>query len=506
VTNTLIAAAAACAASTANAQPAHGPVVCVDAGRLQGAGVDDMAVFKGVPFAKPPVGVWRWRPPQRPDPWSGVRPAVRYGAPCMQKMIEDNGVGPGPPSEDCLTLNVFAPMNALHASGGARLPVMVWIHGGGFVNGSGTANLYDGSSLARQGVVVVSLNYRLGPFGMFAHPALTAETPKTFLANYGLMDQIAALQWVRRNIDVFGGDPANVTLFGESAGGMSVNRLMTIRTVRGLFHKAIAQSGLGREHCRSLSEAEAQGEAFAAALGAPQADALALRALPADVVQAAAEKIPQDQWRPVIDGRLLTEGPEAAFAAGREAKVPYLVGSNSLEFPPAWTPSDVKAQAQVPIEARERVRAAYGSHALYEERIVTDVLFTEPARSLARDHAISGGKTYLYRFAVLSTHAPKGLTGAPHASDRQYVFQTLNASPWPTDAVDAARAAEISAYWTSFAKSGDPNGAGRPTWPAYGSRDELMEFANAGAAAKPTPDAPVLDAIAESYGAKAEPR
>ena len=211
--------------SAAQAQDRAADQVSVDAGALQGVTADGITSFKGIPYAKPPMGVWRWRPPQRPDVWQGVRAADKYGSICMQKVVKDNGVGLQPTSEDCLTLNVFTPNTAP----GAKLPVMVWIHGGGLINGSGTAELYDGTRLAEQGVVVVTINYRLGRFGFFAHPALTAETPKTYLANYGLMDQIAALPMGGSHIGAFGGDAKNVTIFGESAGGISVNRLMMIR-------------------------------------------------------------------------------------------------------------------------------------------------------------------------------------------------------------------------------------------------------------------------------------
>ena len=473
--------------------------VTIDAGALQGATADGVTSFKGVPFARPPVGVWRWRPPQRPDAWSGVRAADRYGAICMQKVARDNGVGLQPASEDCLTLNVFTPQ----ARAGGALPVMVWIHGGGLINGSGTAELYDGTRLAEQGVVVVTLNYRLGRFGFFAHPALSAETPRTYLANYGLMDQIAALQWVQRNIAAFGGDPGNVTLFGESAGGISVNRLMMIREAQGLFHKAIVESGAGREHGQTLAEAEIDGAAFAARLGVGGADPAALRAIPAEAIVAAGDLNLFKGEAPILDGRLLTENAIDAFGRGRTSRIPYLIGSNSLELPPAFAGA-FRSQIRLTPEQQARAVAAYGSQAAYDAHIVTDVVFAEPARALARDHAISGHPTWLYRFSVVSAGAPKMLQGgAVHASDRQYVFQTLAQSPWPTDARDAALATTISAYWVAFARTGDPNGAGRPHWPAYNSKDMLMDFTNDGPVARATPDAAALDAIAQSYAAAA---
>ncbi len=469
--------------------------VTIDAGALQGVTAEGIASFKGIPYAKPPVGVWRWRPPQRPDAWSGVRAADQYGAICMQKVVKDNGVGLKPTSEDCLTLNVFTP----NAEAGAMLPVMVWIHGGGLINGSGTAELYDGSKLAEQGVVVVTINYRLGRFGFFAHPALTAETPKTYLANYGLMDQIAALQWVQRNIAAFGGDPKNVTIFGESAGGISVNRLMMIPEAQGLFHKAIVESGAGREHGMTLSEAEADGAAFASKLGVSGTDPAALRAIPADAIVAAGDLNLFKGEAPILDGRLLTENAIDAFGRGRTSKIPYLIGSNSLELPAAFA-GGFKDALKITPESKAAAIKAYGSQAAYDAHITTDAVFGEPARALARDHAISGHPTWLYRFSVVSAGAPKMLQGgAVHASDRQYVFRNLNASPWPTDARDEALAKTISAYWVAFAKTGDPNGEGRPHWPAYNSKDMLLNFTNDGPVAEVTPDAHALDAIAMSY-------
>ena len=476
----------------------------IDAGVLQGVAAEGIVSFKGVPYARPPVGVWRWRPPQRPDAWQGVRDASRYGAICMQKVVTDNGVGLQPASEDCLTLNVFTPEGALgRTDAAAKLPVMVWIHGGGLINGSGSAELYDGTKLARQGVVVVTINYRLGRFGFFAHPALTAETPSTYLANYGLMDQIAALQWVQRNIAAFGGDAKNVTIFGESAGGVCVNRLMMMREAQGLFHRAIVQSGAGREHGVTLREAEADGAAFATKLGVAENDPAALRAIPADAIVAAEDLNLFKGEAPILDGRLLAEDAMEAFGRGRTSKVPYLIGSNSMELPAAFA-DGFKDGLHLTPEAKAAAIKAYGSQDAYDAHIITDAVFAEPARALARDHAISGRPTWLYRFSVVSAGAPKVMQGgAVHASDRQYVFQTLAASPWPTDARDETLANTISAYWVAFARTGDPNGEGRPHWPAHNSKDMLLNFTNEGPVAEVTPDAQALDAIAESY--RAEP-
>lgn len=477
-----------------------GDRVRVESGVLQGVTSDGIVSFKGVPFAEPPVGPLRWRPPQPAPSWAEVRMADRYGAICMQKLSQDNGVGPPPASEDCLTLNVFAPTTA--APRGKPQPVMVWIHGGGLVNGSGTAALYDGSALAKQGVVVVTINYRLGRFGFFAHPALTAEAPDASTANYGLMDQIAALQWVHRNIAAFGGDPRNVTIFGESAGGVSVNRLMLIAELKGLFQKAIVESGAGREDYKPLAEAERDGQAFAAELGA--ADAAALRALPPDTLVAAGDPNMLKGETLVQDGRLVTGPTLQQFQHGDALAIPYLIGSNDMEIPGAYAGAGFGDAVRLTDTRKAQVAAAYGSQDAFNAHIVTDTVFGEPARALAMAQA-ARSPTWLYRFAVLSADAPKVLKGAPHASDRQYVFQTLDASPWSTGARDAALAKTISGYWVAFAKTGDPNGPGRPRWPRYGARgarDRLIAFTNAGPVAETTPDAKALDAIAIATAAR----
>jgi len=482
--------AALIAATLAPAIASAAEQVRIDTGLLAGVRADGVASFRGIPYAAPPVGALRWRPPQPAAAWSGVRPADKNGEICMQKLSKDNGVGPGAGSEDCLTLNVFTPK----ANRGARLPVMVWIHGGGLVNGSGTAALYDGTRLAQQGVVVVSINYRLGRFGFFAHPALSIEPGHGELANYGLMDQIAALKWVQANVKAFGGDPAQVTIFGESAGGVSVNRLMLIPEARGLFTKAIVESGVGRERGETLSEAELAGARFVAGLSVVGQDVAALRAIPAAAIVAAGDLDMTKGEAPIIDGTLVTQGVLDGFRQGREASVPYLVGSNSLEIPGAYAGA-FKGLDRLTPEQRVAAEAVYGGADAFKERIITDLVFGEPARALAIAHAKTGAPTYLYRFSVVSSGAPKAIKGAVHASDRQYVFQTLAASPWPTDSRDAFLAKAISAYWVAFAKTGDPNGKGRPVWPRYDAGDRLINFTNDGPKAEPTPDAAALDFI-----------
>jgi para-nitrobenzyl esterase len=383
---------------------------------------------------------------------------------------------------------------------------MFWIHGGGYVNGSGTANLYNGTELARQGVVVVSINYRLGRFGFFAHPALTKESPDGPLGNYAFMDQIAALQWVKRNITVFGGDPANVTIFGESAGGGSVINLMISPAAQGLFQKAISQSGiaridfpyLNRSNDSGYPPAEQTGKNFAVSLGVTTDDVNALRAIPAEQIIAAGDP-DNAAGGPMIDGKILTSRADVAFAAHAESHVPFLLGSNASEFPPPHSPKRQRDMMRFPAAEGARLLAAYGSDDAYNTNIVSDILFTEPAHFLSKTHS-AVAPVFLYRFSVLSEQAPKELKAAPHASDRQYVFKTLSTSPWPTGPLDEKAAALISAYWVAFAKTGDPNGGGRLKWPAYNpTADELINFKNEGPVVEKTPNVAALDAIAAGY-------
>ncbi|HXA40319.1 MAG TPA: carboxylesterase family protein [Phenylobacterium sp.] len=311
---TTLAAAAVLALAGLAAPAFAADTVKVAQGTLHGATAGPVASFKNIPFAAPPVGDLRWRPPQSPASWTGVRDATAYGPMCMQMRQVTPDVKQ---SEDCLTLNVWTPAGF---KPGGKLPVMVFIHGGSFTGGSGSNAIYDGTHFAERGVVLVTVNYRLGRLGFFAHPALTAEQPGAPLANYGMMDNIAALKWVQANIAAFGGDPKNVTAFGESAGGILINDLMASPQARGLFAKAISESGFGRVPGLPMAAAEKAGVAYATGLGVAGTgpDAVkALRALPADQLSKATGQI-----TPIVDGKVMPEGPAAAFAAGRELKVP----------------------------------------------------------------------------------------------------------------------------------------------------------------------------------------
>jgi len=298
-----------------------------------------------------------------------------------------------------------------------------------------------------------------------------------------------------------------VTIFGESAGGIAVNRLMTMPQAQGLFVKAIVESGVGREVSAPLHtaapngapSAEDQGVAFAAKLGLTAATAAQLRAIPADKIIAAGDPDIGKSQLTIIDGVTQTMDVADAFKAGREAKVPYIVGSNSLEFPvPAsMIDSIMGGVAHFPPDQRKALEAVYGGPDVYAAYVVTDVLFTEPARYLAALHATNGQPAYLYRFSILSPTAPTRLKGAPHASERAYVFDNLDQEDWPTAPSDAPLAATMSAYWAAFAKTGDPSGGGRPVWPRYtAAADRLLDFTNTGPVAEKTPDAARLDALA----------
>ncbi len=496
--------AAACTATlSASSDPT---IATVETGQLKPLQAKGVLAFKGVPFAAPPVGALRWKAPAAAAKWEGVRDATQYGDICMQKMPNpDNGIGQLPASEDCLTLNVFTQ----ELSG--KRPVMVWIHGGGFVNGSGSAELYDGSQLAKQGVVVVTINYRLGRFGSFAHPLLTKEANGAPIANYGMMDMIASLEWVKRNIAAFGGDASNVTIFGESAGGMAVQKLMTSPPARGLFHKAIVQSGAGRENvlyidkpnARGLPSAETDGDTFVKSLKVDAKTPADLRAISAEAIIAAGDPSTFSGGGPILDGKVITTSVVDAFKTGGEAKVPYLVGYNSAEFPSK--PEDVDGSLTRTLGAKSAdlpaLVATYPDKDDMAARIVGDIIFGEPARYLAGLHSAHGQPTYLYRFDVLSSSVRQKYKGTPHAQERQYVFDTLHTSPYPADDNDKVQAQFAVKYWTNFAKSGDPNGPGLSQWPRYYSvaGDQLLDFTNDGPVAKASPHKERWDAIAARY-------
>ncbi|HEX3405787.1 MAG TPA: carboxylesterase family protein [Caulobacteraceae bacterium] len=466
---------ASAGAALADAPPAPPPKVTIDTGTVAGTVVDQARVFKAIPYAAPPVGALRWRPPQPAAHWTGARDATQDGPACPQVVYPgryNEGGYQGPTSEDCLTLDVFAPLHAAHA------PVMVWIFGGGDVAGADSIAPNDGRFFARDGVILVAMNYRLGALGFFAHPALTrAAKPGEPLANYGLMDQIAALEWVKRNIARFGGDPANVTIFGESAGGENVQTLMVTPSARGLFQRATVQSGDGWGPSFDLAKAEAAGVALAQKLGLPpDATADQLRALPVDKL------VGTGPTGPIVDGRLVTESAEQGFAHGRQAAAPLIIGSNSWEaslLPKAGY--DAYAGALSPA-----VRAAYpdeaGDPAKLAQAAFTDAMMAAPARWYAAQASKKGG-AWLYEFPYVRVVRRGKIPGANHTSENPYVFDTQMIVPnYSSEIVDADRvvAGFMHSCWVSFAKTGKPTcmADGR-AWPAYSPKtDELMVFDN----------------------------
>ncbi|KPF79075.1 carboxylesterase [Brevundimonas sp. AAP58] len=483
------------------------PEVEVAQGRLAGRSADGVVSFRNIPYAAPPVGALRWRAPQPADPWTGVRAANRPGAICIQPPANgDPGVGPPPMSEDCLTLNIWSP------AGAERLPVMVWIHGGGYNNGSGTAELYDGTNLARRGVVVVTINYRLGRLGFFDHPALAAERAADAAAgNYGVMDQIAALQWVRDNITAFGGDPGRVTIFGESAGGAAVTQLMVAPTARGLFHAAIVQSGLGRQRSALLSEdrpgrpsAQSLGLQFARSAGLVDATADQLRALPAERLLTPMPAFYSDNL--VLDDQIVPEDVVEAFASGRQAPVPLIIGTNSAEF---WwiRPTDAGAYGRLDDALTDSeydaLVEAYGGLDGYNAHIVSDLVFNEPARHLARLHRRAGHPTWLYRFDVVAASNPEPSGGATHASERPYVFDNLHTVGRPMQTRDQAAADLMADYWTGMARTGAPVTDADFEWPLTDG-DRLLEFTNDGPRVITVPHGERLDLL-EAYHARIRP-
>jgi para-nitrobenzyl esterase len=489
------------------------PVVRVDGGELQGVVDDGVASYKGIPFAAAPVGDLRWRPPQPAAPWTGVRQAAEYGSDCMQGRF---GPPPAPgapparvPSEDCLYLNVWSPASAAR---GAKLPVMVWIHGGGFVGGSGASPNTSGTEFAKQGVVLVAANYRLGRFGFFAFPALSRERPDETKGNYAYMDQIAALQWVKRNIAAFGGDPANVTIFGFSAGGVSVHSLLASPMARGLFHKAIAESGGSRDSvltARPMREdgvdpnypvsAETIGIQFARSMGIEGTDQAALARLRArsaeEVLRGAPAQpgagVPSYETTPILDGKLVTETAETAYKARRQPRVPLMAGSNSADT----AGNRIRATTKEQLWARfgrwsAQAKEAYdpdGSTDLATliSRANDDFGQAEPARFAASAFAANGSPAYRYRFSYVQTAMRERMrTGAPHGGEISFVFGTLTARPGSTvSPEDQAVSRMAQSYWVHFAKSGDPNGAGLPVWPRHDpSKDSIFEFRPDGSA------------------------
>jgi len=495
-----------------------GILVGTEAG--DGSGV---RAFLGVPYARPPVGPDRWRPPSEPASWEGVRVADRYGAACWQTRGRTASVytkGIEEPSEDCLYLNVWTP-----PAGAEPSPVMVWFHGGGNTAGEGGSAVFDGTHLAQKGVTLVTVNYRLGVFGFFAHPALTMESEHASSGNYGLLDQIAALEWVHANIAAFGGDPSRVTIFGQSAGSTDTCLLMASPLAADLFHRAIGESGnclrtsLPLQAGEGTASAHANGLRIASALGVDGQDmdaAERLRAIDAETLQETRTGVGTG---PIVDGWVIPRPPADLFASGDFNHVPLMTG---------WMADETKGLqpglgSVTDAEYEPRVRRQYGAdadrvlaaYAAVARESVTEALFNETtdagmgagARRWVRTVAAAGGPTWLYYFSYAppvfrlyitddphldSPNGPRGM-GAYHSGDLAYVFDNVGYVDVGWDDYDRHLADVISSYWVSFARSGDPNADGLPAWPQYdATKDELMQFGSTIAAVR-NPRADKLD-------------
>jgi para-nitrobenzyl esterase len=445
---------------------AAGPTVKLDAGLVQGETAGELRIFKGIPYAATTAGEWRWRAPRPAAHWDGVQAARAVGAACPQPHTTDEPWAQvGPQSEDCLFLNVWAPTKAKSDA------VMVFIHGGSFRAGSGGVPLYDGTKLAQRGVVIVTINYRLGRLGFFAHPALTKATTDGYVGNYGLMDQIQALRWVQTNIAAFGGDPKNVTIFGESAGAVSVQALMASPEAKELFAKAISESGGGYSVVGTMKAAEAAGQAWAARQGLPDATVEQLRALPADKV-ATAEALPGA----MIDGRILKDSPTKAFFLGEQASVPLMIGGNSWEASLAGLGDVARIVVGAQYAPLLEQYKALGSRRGGEADLAIQAVAIQPSRHLAERQAAKGQRAYTYYFTQQPMSERTTKPGAEHGGELSYLFGTkLNAEKW--DAADETTSKLMGDYWVRFAKTGDPNGGGAPVWsPVTATGGKYMEL------------------------------
>jgi para-nitrobenzyl esterase len=479
-----------CAAATAD------PVVDTALGALRGRAVDGVERFLAVPYAAPPVGDLRWRPAHPAAPWGGLRDAGahRFDAPQNRPWWERTA-SQQPTSEDCLTLDVCRPAGTL---AGARLPVLVWIHGGGFVMGSNSQPAFDGTAWAREGLLFVALNYRLGRVGFFTHPALHHEGA----GNWGLGDQAAALQWLQQHLEAFGGDPGNVTLFGESAGGQSVLALMLAPEARGLFHRAIVQSAAARQPLATVSEALACGEAFARHCGLKQPDPQALRALPLRKLVGSLDLVTPERGRfsgPMLDGRWLPRLPLTAMASPPHPLVPLIVGSTSDELGqlPWMLARRLRREALAGLRSdRRTLEDAYGGPAGFKAHFVSDHLFVEPARELARRARAAGAPVWHYRFDCVP--AAEGARGARHTLELPYLFDRFEAAGLQAGTEDRRDGDRLRALWVAFARDGRPEAPQQPRWPRYDGGDQVFCFRPGGTARVPERRA-VLDAITRAH-------
>jgi len=484
------------AASIATIAMAASPLVKIDSGTLEGTLNTDQSVriFRGVPFAAAPIGDLRWKAPQPVTPWKGVRKAVEWGNYCAQNTLFPDIVNRDSASEDCLYLHVWAPTELPK---GKKAAVFVWYHGGGFMVGSGSEPRYDGEYLAKQGIIVVNVNYRLGVLGFFSHPELTKESPNHASGNYGLLDQAAALRWVQKNISAFGGDPGKVTIGGESAGSISVCGLMASPLSRKLIHGAIGESGSfntaegQKGSMPSLTESEQAGVKFTESIGAKSlAD---LRAMPVKDLLAAAQKVGGGMGRafwPNIDGYFFPKNPNEIYAKGEQAQIPLMAGWNSAESP--WMAMGPKPTAASLSNALKQTFKDKAEEAAKLYPSATDEEAAQSTVDLASDSFIvfstwkwiedqaKTAKAPIYRF-LFCRYAPPAAGqkafGATHAAEIPYAFNTLDlykeASRLPDD---YATAKTMSAYWANFIKTGNPNGQGVAEWPEFRNTHQVIHI------------------------------
>jgi para-nitrobenzyl esterase len=453
-------------------------------GRVEGVVESGITVFKGIPYAAPPVGELRWREPQPAPAWEATLQAHDFGPSCIQPagaMTETNAGGAGPQSEDCLTINVWTP----GADPAAKRPVMVWIYGGAFIIGASRVPFYDGGAFAQRGAVVVSFNYRLGQLGFFNHPALEAARPDGPM-NFGLLDQIAALKWVKQNIAAFGGDPDNITIFGESAGAQSVLALMASPLARGLFDKAIAQSSYGLPEF-TRTQAISMGVIIADAVGLSGASATLddLRAVPAESFTQIKGPGTSTSPVPIVGDEVLPDTILNTFEKGLEAQVPLIIGSNSDEATVAVAfgvnpGALVENMGRLPNVALRVLYPRATSQEQIGRELVRDLVFIAPAQRLATAHS-KRAPTWRYFFSYVPAGMQTGwANGVPHGGEIPFVFDTLDlASELDNNitADDHAFAASVNEYWFEFARTGAPSSAGNPVWPNFDSRnDQLLEL------------------------------
>ena len=461
--------------------------VRVAQGQLSGGAgsSSEVRVYKGIPFAAPPVGELRWKAPKPPAAWQGVRTATGFSPVCYQALYPANSIyyqAPQPMSEDCLTLNIWTAAK----SASERRPVMVWVHGGALTRGSGSVPVYDGEALARKGVVLVTINYRLGVFGFFAHPELTKESDRNSSGNYGILDQIAALEWVQKNIAAFGGDPKRVTIFGESAGSWSVNYLMATPLTKGLFQRVIGESGGTFAPMKKLAEVEQAGAKFASLMGADS-----IQALRGKSAEDLVKKTALGSYSPNVDGWMLPQDVYAIFAQGKQNDVPLIAGSNSDEATSLspW-PATATAASFVELNRKrfgdlaDEFIKVYPAGSEEEAKAshyasFRDLVFGWEMRTWVRMQTKSGkSNAYLYYFSRNPPGPDSARYRAYHASEISYVFGNL-LPPRPWEEADRKLSDAMTSYWVNFATTGDPNGKGLPKWPAYQEKtDTAIEFGN----------------------------